>query len=66
VIGEVYLNGFNSKGEPCMPGLYFRLSGYHKKSGFHSSEFIRLPEQSADEMREENREAIVNIETAIV
>lgn len=46
------------------PGIYYRLSGY--KHQYHASHFAIIPEQSADEMSEEKREAIINIETQAI
>lgn len=64
VTSQIWLNGIDSAGHKCLPGLYYQLAGYNPKSGFHSKEFITLPDQSADEMQEQEREAIVNLETA--
>lgn len=41
-------------------GIWYRLRGYQCQ--YHASAFAILPEQSADEMSEESKEAIINIE----
>jgi hypothetical protein len=66
VTGEKFCKGIDLAGQKVKPGLYYQLAGYNPKSGFHSAEFIRLPEMDSDELKEETREAIVNLETAIV
>lgn len=45
-------------------GVYYKLTGY--KSWFHSSNFATLPDQTADEMSEESKEAIVIIENPVI
>lgn len=47
-------------------GLYYSLIEFHPDMGFAAVLFVDLPEQSADEMGEESRESIVNIETPVV
>ncbi len=55
-------------------GVYYQLAEYppefiggeKRMYYFHSKGFAILPEQSADQMQEENREAILNLETTIV
>lgn len=45
-------------------GLYYALEGFGD-IGFNARCFATLPEPSAEEMREEVRESIVNIETPV-
>lgn len=42
---------------------YYSLAGYPKEFGYNAVCFAILPDQSADEMQEQEREGIVNIET---
>lgn len=45
----------------CNPaGIWYRLRGY--KHQYHASNFAILPDKSADEMSQESKEAIINIE----
>lgn len=42
-------------------GVYYRLSGF-KGFEYHAGNFATLPDQTAEEMSEENRESIANLE----
>lgn len=53
-------------GIPLMAGRYYKLGGLNPNRGFHASHFAILPETSADEMKEEQREDIINIEPPIL
>jgi hypothetical protein len=56
VIDEVRHGGFD---------LYV-LAGFPSDCGYVKSGFATLPDSTADEMAEESREAIVNLETVLV
>lgn len=47
-------------------GKWYQLEGYDTDTVFAADYFAILTEQSADEMSEEKREAIANIETPVV
>lgn len=40
-------------------GVYYILQGFHPHQGFKSTHFATLPEQTADEMNEVEKEAII-------
>lgn len=46
-------------------GVYYSLRGFDKHE-FHAINFAILPDATAEEMHEETRESIVNIETPVV
>lgn len=46
-----------------LAGVYYNIRGY--KHWFRADHFATLPDKSADEMREEEKEAIVNIESPV-
>lgn len=47
--------------------LYYQLDGrFDRRSGFRADYFAILPDKSADEMSQEVKEAIVNIETPVI
>lgn len=48
---------------PCYDATYYQLAGYPKVNGYQSTHFAIIPDTSADEMNEEARESIVNLET---
>jgi hypothetical protein len=54
--------GYGQCDIPMLAGRYYKLAGLRTDRGFHSSNFATLPEQTADEMKEETRESIVNLE----
>lgn len=45
-------------------GVYYKLQYY--SGWFHSSNFATIPRQSAEQINQESKEAIVNIETSLV
>lgn len=64
VTEEKYTNGYYVEGGYVAAGIWYRLAGF--KAWYHSYFFIRLPDLSADEMSEEARESIVNLENELV
>jgi len=48
--------------QPWFDATYYQLSGYPSNNGYLSTSFAILPDASADEMQETERESIVNIE----
>lgn len=47
-------------------GQWYQLEGYDTDTVFAADYFATLPEQSADEMSEETKEAIANLEPQTV
>jgi hypothetical protein len=45
--------------------VYYILERFGEDNGYRSDHFATLPDSTADEMREEEREAIVNLETVL-
>lgn len=43
--------------------VYYFLAEFPNNMVFRSTSFVTLPDQTADEMKEEKQEAIVNLET---
>ncbi len=46
--------------------LYYRLERFGNESWFGACMFATLPDATADDMQEEEKEAIVNLETVLV
>jgi hypothetical protein len=44
--------------------VYYILERFGKDKGYRTDHFATLPDSSADEMQEAEKEAIVNLETA--
>lgn len=51
--------GKDPKGGRILPGVWYQLKGFHPASAFHSSKFITIPEATAEEMAEAERESIL-------
>lgn len=64
VVEALHTNGYEKEDGYVAAGIWYRLAGF--ENYYHSSFFIQLPEPSADEMAEAEKESIINIETAIV
>lgn len=47
-------------------GVYYQLLGFDPGEIYHSDLFAILPDQTADEMAEVEKEAITNLETVLV
>jgi hypothetical protein len=56
VTKEKYCKGVDLVGTPSKPGMYYQLAGYNPKSGFHSAEFIRLPDMTEEIAAEHEHE----------
>ncbi len=62
-VGDVFnvLDEYNFCGT-----LFYKLVEFGNGYGFDSRHFATLPDNTADEMAEESKEAIVNLETVLV
>lgn len=64
VIGTVNSNELLQKIEGAMAGVFYILKGY--KDNFHASHFATLPTADAEEIDQQEKEAIINIEKQLV
>jgi hypothetical protein len=59
VTNEKQARGKDLAGFTLKPGLYYQLAGYNPISGFHSAEFIRLPDLTVEVNADHEHEAII-------
>lgn len=61
---EIFKEHFLPDNGTRVPGIYFEFAEF--SDVFHAKNFAILPDESADEMSENEREAIVNIEKNVL